>query len=74
MNAWDDPRVRRGMEKPIGWKVGFGAPLCTENLIRIGEQLRPSQVVAEVDARHGGATESEVPTSMPLSSPHELLF
>jgi 2-keto-4-pentenoate hydratase len=40
MNAWDDPRIVRGMEKqlaarrariaagekPIGWKVGLGAP------------------------------------------------
>ena len=40
MNAWDDPRIARGMEKqlsarsariaagetPLGWKVGLGAP------------------------------------------------
>jgi 2-keto-4-pentenoate hydratase len=46
MNAWDDPRVRRGMqkqlawrrerlaagEKPIGWKVGFGAPAIMARL------------------------------------------
>lgn len=44
MNAWDDPRIARGMEKqlavrrariaagetPIGWKVGFGAPAAME--------------------------------------------
>jgi 2-keto-4-pentenoate hydratase len=43
-NAWDDPRIRRGMteqlarrrarlaagEKPLGWKVGFGAPAMME--------------------------------------------
>ena len=46
MNAWDDPRVRRGMEKQlawrrerlaagekaIGWKVGFGAPAILARL------------------------------------------
>jgi 2-keto-4-pentenoate hydratase len=45
-NAWDDPRIRRGMqeqlagrrariaagEKPLGWKVGFGAPAMMEKL------------------------------------------
>lgn len=43
---WDDPRIRRGMaeqlakrrariaagEKPLGWKVGFGAPAMMEKL------------------------------------------
>jgi 2-keto-4-pentenoate hydratase len=46
MNAWDDPRIARGMEKqlgerrariaagekPIGWKVGFGAKPAMERL------------------------------------------
>ena len=46
MNAWDDPRIGRGMEKqlatrrariaagekPIGWKVGLGAPPAMERL------------------------------------------
>ncbi len=46
MNAWDDPRVRRGMEKQlawrreriaagekaVGWKVGFGAPAIMQRL------------------------------------------
>jgi 2-keto-4-pentenoate hydratase len=46
MSAWDDPRVRRGMqqqlawrrerlaagEKQIGWKVGFGAPAIMTRL------------------------------------------
>src|SRR5437899_6145788 len=46
MNAWDDPRIARGMEKqlatrrariaagekPIGWKVGLGAPAAMERL------------------------------------------
>src|SRR3989440_6118259 len=45
-NAWDDPRIARGMkkqlaarrariaggEKPLGWKVGLGAPLAMERL------------------------------------------
>ena len=46
MNAWDDPRVKAGMVKqlekrralidaggkPLGWKVGFGAPAMMERL------------------------------------------
>jgi 2-keto-4-pentenoate hydratase len=46
MKAWDDPRIARGMEKqlsdrrariaagekPIGWKVGLGAPPAMERL------------------------------------------
>src|SRR3954464_4795691 len=46
MNAWEDPRIARGMEKqlgerrariaagekPIGWKVGLGAPPAMERL------------------------------------------
>lgn len=46
MNPWDDPRVARGMiaqlakrreqmaagEKPLGWKVGFGAPASMQKL------------------------------------------
>jgi 2-keto-4-pentenoate hydratase len=45
-NAWDDPRIQRGMteqlairrariaggEAPLGWKVGFGAPAMLEKL------------------------------------------
>jgi len=45
-NAWDDPRIARGMqkqladrrariaagEKPIGWKVGLGAKPAMERL------------------------------------------
>jgi 2-keto-4-pentenoate hydratase len=45
-NAWDDPRIARGMEKqlsvrrariaagekPLGWKVGLGAPPAMERL------------------------------------------
>ena len=46
MRAWDDPRVRSGMqtqlakrrariaagEAPLGWKVGFGAPAAMQKL------------------------------------------
>jgi 2-keto-4-pentenoate hydratase len=45
-NSWDDPRIARGMEqqlaarreriakgeKPLGWKVGLGAPAAMEKL------------------------------------------
>ncbi|MBV9348685.1 MAG: fumarylacetoacetate hydrolase family protein [Pseudolabrys sp.] len=46
MNPWDDPRIAKGMaaqlakrreriaagEKPLGWKVGLGAPAAMERL------------------------------------------
>lgn len=46
MNAWDDPRIAKGMpvqlaarrqriaagEKPLGWKVGLGAPAAMQRL------------------------------------------
>ncbi len=46
MNPWDDERIKRGMpaqlarrreliekgEKPLGWKVGLGAPAAMKNL------------------------------------------
>lgn len=46
MNAWDDPRIQAGMkrllamrrarlergERPIGWKLGFGAPAAMQRL------------------------------------------
>ena len=46
MKPWDDPRIKAGMtaqlaqrrsriaagEKPLGWKVGFGAPAAMEKL------------------------------------------
>jgi 2-keto-4-pentenoate hydratase len=46
MAAWDDPRIARGMtaqlagrrarlaagDRPLGWKVGFGAPAAMEKL------------------------------------------
>lgn len=46
MNAWDDPRIQKGMtaqlaarrariaagEKPLGWKVGLGAPAAMTKL------------------------------------------
>src|SRR4051795_11734569 len=46
INAWDDPRIARGMEKqlatrkaritagekPLGWKVGLGAPPAMQRL------------------------------------------
>ena len=46
MKAWEDPRIARGMklqlakrreriaagEKPLGWKMGFGAPAAMAKL------------------------------------------
>ena len=46
MNAWDDPRIKKGMpaqlakrrarvaagEKPLGWKVGLGAPASMQKM------------------------------------------
>src|SRR5438105_3351009 len=50
MNFWDDPRIQRGMkhnletrrqrlasgDRPLGWKVGFGAPAMLKQLGTLG--------------------------------------
>ncbi|HET7850643.1 MAG TPA: fumarylacetoacetate hydrolase family protein [Pseudolabrys sp.] len=61
-NAWDDPRIAKGMpaqlasrrariaagEKPIGWKVGLGAPLAMKNLALAGPCVGFLMQTAEV--------------------------
>jgi 2-keto-4-pentenoate hydratase len=53
MNLWDDPRIIRGMkinletrrqrlasgDRPLGWKVGFGAPAMLKQLATSGPLL-----------------------------------
>ena len=81
-NAWDDPRIARGMEKqlaqrrariaagekPLGWKVGLGAPPAMERLkIRaplvgymMQKSLLPNRVTVPVGSWHKPVAEPEV--------------
>jgi 2-keto-4-pentenoate hydratase len=80
MNAWDDPRIARGMEKqlatrrariaagekPIGWKVGLGAPPAMERL-RIKAPL--IGFMMEKSLLENGATVSLVGWTKPVAEP-----
>jgi 2-keto-4-pentenoate hydratase len=82
MNAWDDPRIARGMEKqfgerrariaagekPLGWKVGLGAPPAMERLkikaplvgYMMQKSLLPNRVTVPVGNWHKPVAEPEV--------------
>jgi 2-keto-4-pentenoate hydratase len=84
--AWDDPRIARGMqkqlgerrariaagEKPLGWKVGLGAPPAMERLqIRaplvgymMQKSLLPNRVTVPVGSWHKPVAEPEVAVYM----------
>jgi 2-keto-4-pentenoate hydratase len=80
MNAWDDPRIARGMEKqlatrrariaagekPIGWKVGLGAPPAMERL-RIKAPL--IGFMMEKSLLENGATVSLAGWTKPVAEP-----
>jgi 2-keto-4-pentenoate hydratase len=80
MNAWDDPRIARGMEKqlatrrariaagekPIGWKVGLGAPPALERL-RIKAPL--IGFMMEKSLLENGATVSLAGWTKPVAEP-----
>jgi 2-keto-4-pentenoate hydratase len=80
MNAWDDPRIARGMEKqlatrrariaagekPIGWKVGLGAPPALERL-RIKAPL--IGFMMEKSLLENGATVSLAGWTRPVAEP-----
>lgn len=80
MNAWDDPRIARGMEKqlatrrariaagekPIGWKVGLGAPPAMERL-RIKAPL--IGFMMEKSLLENGATVSLAGWTQPVAEP-----
>src|SRR3954464_531900 len=82
MNAWEDPRIARGMEKqlgerrariaagekPLGWKVGLGAPPPMERLeikaplvgYMMQKSLLPNRVTVPVGNWHKPVAEPEV--------------
>jgi len=85
-NSIDDPRIMRGMEKqlrlrqarlsagekPIGWKVGFGAPTSLENLRLDGplvgfltdKILLPTNATVSVEGWTKPAMEPEIAVTM----------
>jgi 2-keto-4-pentenoate hydratase len=86
MNAWDDPRIARGMkkqlaarrarieagEKPLGWKVGLGAPPAMERLkikaplvgFMMQRSLLPNRVTVPVGSWTKPVAEPEVAVYM----------
>jgi 2-keto-4-pentenoate hydratase len=86
MNAWDDPRIARGMEKqlgqrrariaagekPLGWKVGLGAPPAMERLkikaplvgFMMKKSLLPNASTVAVGSWHKLVAEPEVAVYM----------
>lgn len=86
MNAWDDPRIARGIEKqlaarrariaagekPLGWKVGLGAPPAMERLqikaplvgYMMQKSLLPNRVTVPVGRWHKPVAEPEVAVYM----------
>ena len=80
MSAWDDPRIARGMEKqlatrrariaagekPIGWKVGLGAPPAMERL-KIKAPL--IGFMMEKSLLENGATASLAGWTRPVAEP-----
>ena len=86
MNAWDDPRIARGMEKqlgarrariaagekPLGWKVGLGAPPAMERLnikaplvgYMMQKSLLPNAATVPVGSWHQLVAEPEVAVYM----------
>src|SRR3954453_587551 len=80
MNAWDDPRIARGMErelavrrariaageKPIGWKVWLGAPAARERV-----KIKPPLVgfMMENSIVANGATVALAGWTKPVAEP-----
>lgn len=84
--AWDDPRIARGMEKqlsarrariaagekPLGWKVGLGAPPAMERLkikaplvgFMMQKSLLPNASTVPVGSWHKLVAEPEVAVTM----------
>jgi len=84
-NAWDDPRIARGMEKqlsqrrariaagekPIGWKVGLGAKAAMERL-----QIRMPLVgyMMEKSVLPNGSTASVAGWAQPVAEPEIAVY
>src|SRR5256714_9224397 len=85
-NAWDDPRIARGMkkqlaarrariaggEKPLGWKVGLGAPPAMERLqikaplvgFMMQKSLVPNGATVSLAGWHKPVAEPEIAVHM----------
>jgi 2-keto-4-pentenoate hydratase len=85
MNAWDDPRIARGMktqldqrrariaagEKPIGWKVGLGARPAME---RLGITMPLVGYMMEKSLLPNGATASVKGWTQPVAEPEIAVY
>jgi 2-keto-4-pentenoate hydratase len=85
MNAWDDPRIARGMqkqlatrrariaagEKPIGWKVGLGAKPAME---RLGITMPVVGYMMEKSVVPNGSTVSVAGWAQPVAEPEIAVY
>src|SRR5262245_8925731 len=85
MNAWDDPRITRGMqkqladrrariaagEKPIGWKVGLGTKPAMEKL---GTRMPLVGYMMEKSVVPNGATVSVRGWIQPVAEPEIAVY
>jgi 2-keto-4-pentenoate hydratase len=85
MNAWDDPRIARGMqtqlgdrrariaagEKPIGWKVGLGAKPAME---RLGITMPVVGYMMEKSVIQNGSTASVKGWAQPVAEPEIAVY
>jgi 2-keto-4-pentenoate hydratase len=85
MNAWDDPRIARGMqkqladrrariaagEKPIGWKVGLGARPAME---RLGITMPAVGYMMEKSVVPDGGTVSVAGWKQPVAEPEIAVY
>ena len=85
MNAWDDPRIARGMEKqlaqrrariaagekPIGWKVGLGAKPAME---RLGIRMPAVGYMMEKSVVTNGGTVSVKGWAQPVAEPEIAVY
>lgn len=84
-NAWDDPRIARGMqkqladrrariaagEKPIGWKVGLGAKPAME---RLNITMPVVGYMMEKSVLQNGATASVKGWAQPVAEPEIAVY
>jgi 2-keto-4-pentenoate hydratase len=85
MNAWDDPRIARGMQKqlgdraariaagerPIGWKVGLGAKPAME---RLGITMPVVGYMMEKSVMPDGGTVSVAGWKQPVAEPEIAVY
>jgi len=85
MNAWDDPRIARGMqqqlaarrariaagEKPLGWKVGLGAKAAME---RLGIRMPVVGYMMEKSQIPDGSTVSVTGWTQPVAEPEIAVY